>query len=151
MKNKEKVKKSNLEKRLIRFVFGLVFIVFVLVVIGFVFRIATVEKSNPVLVSADFSYATYNGKYFSSVDKAPKDLTVVEYHWLGGARLENSTRLNQAFRDRYTYAVYVDSDNQRYLWVKDGDFYKEGFEWANWAEDYLYFDQFKNSYFYTEK
>lgn len=151
MKKEQKAKKRTFEKRLIGFVFFSVLTVFLLVMAGFVYRVINVEKQNPVYVSEDFSYLTYGGSYFYSVDASPDNLTAIETNWLGGARLGGSSRVNQAFRDRYTYAVYTDTEGHRYIWVKDADFYKEGFVWADWQNDYKYFNQFENSYFYKER
>lgn len=151
MKKGRKTKKRFFEKSLVTFVFLSVFAVFVLVMAGFVSRIANVEKNNPVLISEDFSFITFEGSYFYSVDEAPEHLSIVEMRWFDGARHEGESKLNQAFRDRYIYAMYKDSDGHRYIWVRDGDFYKENYTWAFWEKDYPYFNQFENSYFYKER
>lgn len=151
MKKEKKAGKSNHEKRIIYSVFGTVLIIFLLIIGSFILRLLNVEKNNPVSVSEDFSFVTYEGSYFYPVTEVPDSLKAVEINWLGGARLENASRLNQAFRDRYSYALYTDEEMNRYIWVKDGDFYKDGFTWADWEKDYPFFDQFENSYFYKER
>ncbi|MBE6835491.1 MAG: hypothetical protein E7515_04490 [Ruminococcaceae bacterium] len=151
MKEKKKAKKRTFEKRIIYTVFGAMLLVFLLVAVGFASRVVNVEKYNPVAVSSDFSHLTFDGSYFYSVEKAPENLTLVKAEWLGGARREGESRVDQAFRDRYTYAVYQDENGHRYIWVKDANFYDEGFEWADWSKDYPLFDQFENSYFYKER
>ena len=151
MNKEKKTKKRAFEKRLIYGVFLSILFVTVIVMVGFALRIANVEKNNPVLVSGNFEYLTYEGSFFYSVDKIPDDLKLIEMSWLSGARLDGSSRLDQAFRDRYAYAIYSDADGHKYIWVKDADFYKEGFVWANWEKDYKYFDKFDNSYFYKER
>ncbi len=151
MKKEKKIKKRAFEKRMIYFVFFSVLIVFLLVMTGFVYRIVNVEKQNPVRVSKDFEYLTYDGSYFYRIDKTPEHLTVVEMRWLDGAFREGESRFNQVFRERLIYARYVDADGHRYIWVKDGNFYRENYQWAFWEYDYAQFDQFENSYFYKER
>lgn len=151
MNKEQKTKKRFFEKWLIYGIFLLVLFVTVIVMTGFVSRLINVEKNNPVLVSGNFEYLTYEGSFFYSVDEVPDNLTVIEMSWLNGARIDGSGRLKQAFHDRYAYAVYTDADGHRYIWVKDADFYKEDYVWANWEKDYMYFDKFDNSYFYKER
>ena len=151
MKKEQKTKKRFLEKSLISFVFLSVLIVFLLVMTGFVIKIVNVEKNNPVSVSENYDYLTFEGSYFYRIDKAPDNLTVIEMRWLDGARHEGKSRLNQAFRERLIYALYRDADGNRYIWVRDGDFYSENYEWADWERDYPVFDTFSNSYFFKER
>ena len=150
--NKEKrAKKSSFENRFILAVFIIALLMLVLVFIGGVVKLINVEEDHPVLISRDYTFVTYEGSYFHSVSQVPDNLTAVEMQWLGGARLEGESRFNQAFRDRLIYALYVDENGERYIWVRDGDFYREDYQWANWNKDYRYFDQFKDSYFYKER
>jgi len=148
MKKEKSRKKRNHEKRIIYCVFISTIAVFILVAAGFVLRLVNVEKNNPVLINSDFEFVTYEGKKFVKTDTVPDELECTHMEWLGGARIDGKDRINQAFRDRYSYATYVAGDGSEYIWVKDGDFYKEGFEWADWRTDYKHYKSFINSYFY---
>ncbi|MBO4338529.1 MAG: hypothetical protein J5877_01250 [Clostridia bacterium] len=151
MKKEKRAKKSSFEKRLIYAVFGFTLVTLVGVLIAFAVKIINVEKNHPVLISEDYSSVTYDGSYFYAVDEVPEDLTAVEMKWLGGARHEGESRFDQAFRDRLIYALYKDKDGHRYIWVRDGDFYKENYQWALWEKDYKDFKEFEDSYFYKER
>ena len=151
MEKEKRAKKRTFEKRLIYTVFGFTVALLIFVLCGFVLRIVNVDKNHPVLISEDYSYVTYEGSFFYSVDEVPDNLKVVEMQWLGGARHDGESRFNQAFRDRLIYALYVDESGHRYIWVRDGNYYQENYVWADWNRDYKFFDQFKESYFYKER
>ena len=151
MEKEKKAKNRFFEKFLIYTVCGLTFAVFVLVMLGFVSKLANVEKNHPVLISEDYSYVTYEGSFFYSIDDVPDDLRVIQMQWLGGARHDGESRFSQAFRDRLIYALYADESGHRYIWVRDGDYYKESYVWADWNRDYVYYDKFDSSYFYKER
>jgi hypothetical protein len=150
MTDEKKAKKRFFEKLLIYGVFSMVLAVFVFVVFSFILKIVNVEKNNPVLVAEDFSYATYDGNYYRSVDEAPDNLRVVEMRWFDGVRIDGESKFNQAFRDRFIYALYIDESGEKYIWVRDGDYYQEDYEWADWKRDYKQFNTFDNSYLYKE-
>ena len=143
-------KKGITEQFLVYLVFTLSLAALVFISLGVVRATAKVEENNPVLISNDYSYAVYEGKYFYSVDEAPEDLTLTQFDYLSGARREGVSPFNQAFRERYTYAVYSDENGVNYLWIKDGDYYAADFEWANPETDYVNFYYYNQSYFFKE-
>jgi hypothetical protein len=145
-----KTKKRFFENFIIRFVFIASLLVLVGVSAGVVYKTANVEKDNPVLVAEDFSYAILDGRYYRAVDRVPETLRLVSFDYFKGARREGVSAFNQAFRERFTYAVYEDTDGSRFVWVRDADFYAADYEWADPQKDFLYFDQFSKSYFYKE-
>lgn len=146
-----KQKKRFFEKSLIHFVFLLTLVVFLGVLFGVFIKVKNVEKDNPVLMASDFSSASLDGRTYNFASEIPTKLTLISFDYFKGARVDGVSAFDQAFRQRYAYAVYSDESGKKYLWVRDADFYAADYQWADPSTDYKYFDQFEKSYFFKEQ